>query len=704
MLRHMTAALMTTAALAPLAAGAARAADNALEEVSVTATRLERPTAEVPQAVSVVGADEIESEPMTNITDALDGVPGVLIDTKNGGYDARVVIRGAGVKARYGVREIMVLQDGVPMTDPDSFSRFDMLDLQEIERIEVAKGPANIYAPGSVGGAVQIITKSAFDRSADRLKVSAGTEDQKGFHLRKGAWINDSAAVTLTASHRESRPDWRRWNEFRNDRLGIKAAWESLEGDFLEADISYTDAAMQIPGDMSPAQFAEFQRTGEQKETQSAFKHSSRDSRTILASVKYERTFDDLTLKPRAYVNRWEHFHPVTGAINENPGNWVLGTDLEAAWNHDLGTGPAVLNGGLTLRTDVGNGQKKYQYADVNTVPRFFGPPPLTSISATLSDAKGALMEETDEQMSIVGLFAHETVPLAETVTLDAGARIDKAMFSMEGFQWTRYDYGLGNYFPGDGAIDVEADFLMVSPRVGVSWDARDDLNLYGSVARGEQVPSMSELESNTGLEPSRALSYEVGAKLRRDRVSLDAAAYWTQSQDEITRIISNGDSVYMNAGEVLKRGMELSGAVGVAGGVSVGGSYAFSHYEFQEFAEPVRGTNVSRAGNRLPYVPMHQWSLHADWQGPHGLTARIETRSWGEYYMDNANSQTHSGYDFLTDVSAGWKSGPHQLRFNVQNLFDKRYAAQAEKGVYGNVDYDAGRPRTLMLTYALDL
>ncbi len=152
---------------------AAQAEDARLDEISITATREARLSAEVPQAIAVVGKAELAEKKMFNVKEALQGIPGVLVDSKNGGFDARLIIRGAGLKAPYGIREIMVLRDGVPLTDPDSFSRLDFVDTQDIERIEIAKGPGNLFAAGSSGGAIQIFSKSVFDDSAKTPSSSA---------------------------------------------------------------------------------------------------------------------------------------------------------------------------------------------------------------------------------------------------------------------------------------------------------------------------------------------------------------------------------------------------------------------------------------------------------------------------------------------------------------------------------------------------
>ena len=117
-----------------------------IEAVSVTATKVKTPASEVPHAVTMVDQQAVEQKAPRNINDVLKGIPGITAITKSNGYDSRLIIRGAGLKARYGVREIMVIRDGVPMTDPDSFTRFDYIDIDGLDSLEVFKGPGSIEA------------------------------------------------------------------------------------------------------------------------------------------------------------------------------------------------------------------------------------------------------------------------------------------------------------------------------------------------------------------------------------------------------------------------------------------------------------------------------------------------------------------------------------------------------------------------------
>jgi iron complex outermembrane receptor protein len=334
-----------------------------LDEISVTATREERKTADVPQAIAVVGKEALAEKKMFNMKEALQEIPGVLIDSKNGGFDARLIIRGAGLKAAYGIREIMVLRDGVPLSDPDSFTRLDFVDTQDIERIEVAKGPGNLFASGSAGGAIQVFSKSVFDTTANNAKVGFGSDGTENYHLRHGI-VGERHALAVTATHRKMDNDWRTWNTFDTTQTSLKHGWILTEQDVLESELSYAEANMQLPGAMDQTLFETFKRTGEQEDTSEAWKNSGRYSKVWFFNSRLEMERGDFTFKPRFYYNTWYHYHPVTGLINETR-DWVvnLGTDLEASWNHGNGT----LVGGVTARKEEVPDSVKYQYRDVLT-------------------------------------------------------------------------------------------------------------------------------------------------------------------------------------------------------------------------------------------------------------------------------------------------------------------------------------------------
>lgn len=126
---------------------------------------------DVSESIAVVDQKTIEDKNILNVQDALQTIPGVIAESTSNSPSPKLIIRGAGLKARFGVREIMVMKDGVPMTDPDSFTRFDFIDMQDVSSIEVQKGPGSINAVNSTGGVIQLITKSVFDEDKNSIKL-----------------------------------------------------------------------------------------------------------------------------------------------------------------------------------------------------------------------------------------------------------------------------------------------------------------------------------------------------------------------------------------------------------------------------------------------------------------------------------------------------------------------------------------------------
>ncbi|TCS73246.1 iron complex outermembrane receptor protein [Sulfuritortus calidifontis] len=669
------------------AAGWAAAAER-LEEVSVTATREARATAEVPQAIAVVGKAELEDKKMFNLKEATQGIPGVLIDSKNGGFDARLIIRGAGLKAAYGIREIMVLRDGVPLSDPDSFTRLDFIDTQDIERIEIAKGPGNLFAAGSVGGAVQILSKSVFDDAANNLKLGVGSEGTQNYHLRYGK-TGGQQALALTATHRKMDNDWRYWNQFDTTQTSLKHGL-MLDGGTLESEVSYAEANMQLPGAMNQALYEQFVRTGEQTGTSEAWKHSGRYSKVWFLNSKYEKEFGDFTFKPRVYYNTWYHYHPVTGIINETE-DWVwnLGADIEGQWRHRGGS----LVGGVTLRQERTPDARKYQYRDYTT--GFGG-----RITATLSDAKGALAEIDDATSLLTGVYLQESWRPTERWIVDIGLRYDVVRFEDDNNQIWKYDYVSGKYVAGAGITHSEKTFRLPAPKLAVSYRLSDGLHLFGMVAQAGQIPAQSEFSSNPALNAPISRNHELGLKGRGKGWQFDASAYYNPVKNEIVQQSNGGVTSYVNAGKTDKRGMELTGSVELGRGWEVGGHYGYADYSYESFNEVIGGTNYDRSGKQLPFVPRHQYGLFLGWKPASGWRLRLASNSWGEYWLDNANSQKYEGWEWITNLSVAYERDGHSLTLNLDNLFDEHYAAEVKKDTTGKVSYTAAAPRTLMLTY----
>lgn len=145
-----------------------------LEEVVVTATRLETPTRQIGSSITVVTGEEIEQKQKVSVLEVLRSVPALDVVQSGGpGNQTSVFIRGA--KSEH----TLVLLDGVEMNDPSSTSRgfnFANLTTENIERIEIIRGPqSTLYGSDAIGGVINIITKKGKGKPSGFVSAEGGS-------------------------------------------------------------------------------------------------------------------------------------------------------------------------------------------------------------------------------------------------------------------------------------------------------------------------------------------------------------------------------------------------------------------------------------------------------------------------------------------------------------------------------------------------
>ncbi len=125
----------------------------------VSPTTVVTPSEQSASSVTVITADQIESQQLRTVPDALAAVPGLnVVQTGGPGGQTSVFIRGTNSN------HVKVLVDGIDVSDPSnpnaSFD-FGQLLTGDIERIEILRGPqSGLYGSDAIGGVISITTKS----------------------------------------------------------------------------------------------------------------------------------------------------------------------------------------------------------------------------------------------------------------------------------------------------------------------------------------------------------------------------------------------------------------------------------------------------------------------------------------------------------------------------------------------------------------
>jgi vitamin B12 transporter len=170
------------AAVQPLLSAAAD-----LEEITVTASRLDLPKSQLGVSVSILNAADIERLGYTSLLDVMRTLPGVAVSNSGGaGKVSSLFIRG---ESNF---RTLVLLDGVNIADPTTpqvGAQLQHLQAADIERIEMLRGPQGMLYGAGAGGVINIITK----KSTGEVRATAGVESGRYGTERTSASLGGSA-------------------------------------------------------------------------------------------------------------------------------------------------------------------------------------------------------------------------------------------------------------------------------------------------------------------------------------------------------------------------------------------------------------------------------------------------------------------------------------------------------------------------------
>jgi iron complex outermembrane receptor protein len=197
--------LLSAAALAVLPAAAhagevsktetSAAQPGQIEVIRVTTQFREQSLADVPINVTAFDAELIDRLDIRNLEDMAAFTPGLVIQEQspnNTGYSLRGITTDSG--AANAEARVALFQDGLSITR----SRASYVELHDIERIEIAKGPQpTLFGRGALIGGINIIQNKAQDENSGSLFAGYGNFDQREFGGHVNQRLGDGAGFRL---------------------------------------------------------------------------------------------------------------------------------------------------------------------------------------------------------------------------------------------------------------------------------------------------------------------------------------------------------------------------------------------------------------------------------------------------------------------------------------------------------------------------
>lgn len=135
---------------------------------------IDRPVGQVVSQIDRTNV--IANRPATSIGSVLVNSPGVTVRQGNGARDVIVSIRGNNARSTGVIKNMVVLEDGFSLTQPDGASRFDLTDPRAYSRIDVFRGPQSaLFGNYATGGAIAFRTRTGREIDGYEVGVDAGS-------------------------------------------------------------------------------------------------------------------------------------------------------------------------------------------------------------------------------------------------------------------------------------------------------------------------------------------------------------------------------------------------------------------------------------------------------------------------------------------------------------------------------------------------
>jgi vitamin B12 transporter len=631
----MTRQLMVASVLSVLVAPAAAQEQPdtfRLREIVVTAARLPTTIESAPGAVTVISGDDLRANGIRYAIDALRLVPGISI-AQTGGPGGLTSLFMRGGEADY----VQVLVDGVKANDPGGSFNWAHLRADDIERIEVVRGPASVlYGSDAVSGVVQVFTRAG---GPPRIEVGAssgrgpqtgggadGTHHSHAFDagiagssesLLRGATVQYGA----TFAHNVSNGLYAFNSDYDNTgisaRLGIagRAADIAFTARRGATEFHYPTSGGGIVADEN--QFAA--------------------GRTLsFGADAGAHVLEALELRVLATS------HDSENRTENPPDNAAQGS----SWNTSDVSRRAVdvranafLPRGLVLTAGAA---REWQH----------GTTAFESISSF-----GTFSDETDDRRGNTGWYAQLHGTVLSRLVATVGARIDD-------------NDTFGTFATGRAAANVRVtDGSRVRAAIGTAFK---EPTFYENFATGF-------VNGNPDLEPEESLSWEVGAEhaVRGGRAVFGATWFdqrFTNMIQYTGTPIGAGAPNYHNVGSASARGLELTGSLVLdRTSISVTDDGFGDDRAFQD-------------GRSLLRRPEHQGSARATVHLNDALRATAGVFHTGsrddlDFTDPNEWQGIRTGLPAYTTLELGVEygllrrgTGTFDLSVGVRNVFDTRY------------------------------
>ncbi len=601
-----------------------------LDEIVVTAARMEEPLRQVPKNITVITSTDIEQAPSNNIVDLLNREVGINLRSLFGSDKQAVVdIRGMGATA---ASNVVVMVDGVRMNSPDmSGFDFSTIPLEMIDRIEVIRGGGSVmYGDGSVGGVINIVTRKGTPSMERRLYASYGSYETLDTRAGVSGSVKD-LGYHINAGYYDSQGYRENGDLLKQDLSAVLDYYLSDEISLNLAGIYHEDA-YGLPGPVEKQDI-----DSREDRTKTDYPEDGGETTDMRISGGFEVESDNWgTLKlTRGY--RWRNNQFVVGYTP------LLEKEDQSGEIEEFAKTLTVL---YEKRLSGFQREHWFQIGLDHLYTDYIR-----------EEAPGGPRQNS--RMESQGAFINNRWSLSEKLNFQWGGRFNQTTGKFRTDRLRTF----GEEQRWINGETEELDWWNTAYDLGLSCLVSDQAMIYASYATHFRTPNVDELaESEDGLNPQQGYQLEGGGRFKSgSHLEMTATIYHIAIEDEIFYSETN-----LNYDErTIREGIETEIKWHSSKVLFVWGNYTYMEARFDG------------SGATVPLVPKHKGSLGAEWLPVPGWTVFLSGTFVGSRY--DGNDVDNDYYDKLDayhvyDTKVTYTHKAFKGFVGVNNILDEQY------------------------------
>ncbi len=600
--------------------------------------------------------------------------PGVSVKQyKQGGTAASFQMRGF-TSCSHG-SDVAIYMDGIPLNEGDGYADTNIVNPEELERVELIKGPVSpLYGNFASAGVLHYYTVNKVEDQHVKLQYGANNTYEGnyvgGFSTEDEKWDH---VYSFQNYHTDGYQDNSNW-----DKLNAATRITHHFSDVLDARLSLRgfNSDWDAPGWLNQEEY-ENDPTKSVNDANGGSKDRvsgkididyriNNESKILFQLWGYDQNFK------RYYAGREDGVPTGTNIGNlRDFDRLVHGAGLSYNFIGELRDRELRFTVGVDHMTEdierdrwrltAGNGREKGdQYIDYQI------------------------------DFESLGVYTDISYQLAEPLKLIVGARYD------------RFSGKLTDHLLDDQKFSMK-DVNIFSPKGGLLLSLLDDrLEIFGNYGRGFAIMSgFAEQTQYTqdNWDPQIRTQYELGIRTTPlNWISAQVIGFRVETKDDFIQDPVSLD--YANAGETTRDGMELSLDFYAFDHGYLHGDYAYIDAQYDSYSSG----GVSYDGNDLPRVPKNITNIELGYNAPEGFGGWVRYHYESGAELNQANTVTGESWDKV-DANIFYRFGSkrkYRLSLDILNIFDEKYPA-TESYWGGNTSYSPSLPLSLYASFSID-